>query len=695
MKHELRILILSVALGVLVSGCGRSDEPAVEKSEDVAETKTLEDFQLVPREIFFGNPSRIQGRVSPDGTKMSFLAPVDGVLNLWVGPLGDFDAAKPITQDTGSGIDSHQWALNSRNVLYIQDTGGDEDFHIYSVDLQTNETIDLTPFEKTTGQFIGSSYRHPDEYLLGINNRDQRWHDVWRVNVVTGDRELVEQNDRFGGFVADLDLNVRLALAPTPDGGQMVFKRSADGDWAEFVKIEKDDSLTSTPIAFTGDNTNFLMLDSAGRDKSALLKVNIDTDERTVVAESDAGDISDVVLDPQTNEPLAYAVNHQRTEWLGLNDTVAKDLARLRDSLAGEISVLGQTRDNRKWVVISDAPQDPLTYFAYDRTSGAVEKLFASRPELSGKPLNEMHAVTIRSRDGLDLVSYLTLPPHADADNDGRPDSPVPMVLDVHGGPWGRNSYGYSSWAQWLSNRGFAVLQVNFRGSTGFGKDFINAGDKEWAADMHNDLIDAVDWAIAEGIAPADKIAIAGGSYGGYATLVGLTFTPEKFACGVDIVGPSNLVTLLQSIPPYWESFIETFAQRVGDHRTEEGQLFLRSRSPLYKADEIVRPLLIGQGANDPRVKQQESDQIVTAMQANDLPVTYVLFPDEGHGFGRPENRESFYAIMEVFLDGCLGGRSQAIGDALAGSSTQVPAGAEHISGLSEALESFEPVIKN
>ena len=695
MKYELRILILSVTLTMLVSGCGRSDEPAVEKREDVAETKTLEDFELVPRNVFFGNPSRIQGRVSPDGTKMSFLAPVDGVLNLWVGPLGDFDAAKPVTQDTGSGIDSHQWALNSRNVLYIQDTGGDEDFHIYSVDLQTNETIDLTPFEKTTGQFIGSSYRHPDEYLLGINNRDQRWHDVWRVNVVTGDRELVEQNDRFGGFVADLDLNVRLALAPTPDGGQMVFKRSASGDWTEFVKIDKDDSLTSTPIAFTGDNTHFLMLDSSGRDKSALLKVNIDTDERTVVAESDAGDISGTILDPQTNEPLAYAVNHKRTEWFGLNDDVAKDLARLRESLAGEISVLGQTRDNRKWTVISDAPQDPLTYFAYDRTSGAVEKLFTSRPELSGKPLNEMHAVTIRSRDGLDLVSYLTLPPHTDADNDGRPDSPVAMVLDVHGGPWGRNGYGYSSWAQWLSNRGFAVLQVNFRGSTGFGKDFINAGDKQWAADMHNDLIDAVDWAIAEGIAPADKIAIAGGSYGGYATLVGLTFTPEKFACGVDIVGPSNLVTLLQSIPPYWESFIETFAQRVGDHRTEDGQLFLRSRSPLYKADEIVRPLLIGQGANDPRVKQQESDQIVAAMEANELPVTYVLFPDEGHGFARPENRESFYAIMEVFLDGCLGGRSQAVGDALAGSSTQVPAGAEHIPGLSEALESFEPVIKN
>jgi dipeptidyl aminopeptidase/acylaminoacyl peptidase len=626
---------------------------------------------------------------------MSFLAPVDGVMNLWVGSLGDFDSARPLTQDTGSGIDSHQWALNSQNVLYIRDTGGDEDFHIYSVDLETGETIDLTPFEKTTGQFVGSSYRHPDEYLLGINNRDQRWHDVWRVNVRTGDRELVEQHDRFLGFVADLDLNIRLAMEPTRDGGTLVYKRQPGEDWAEFLKIEKDDALNSTPVAFTADGTEFLMLDSAGRDKTALLLVDIETDERTVVAESDIGDISSAIVDPETNEPLAYAVNHKKTQWFGLTDELQKDLAHLHNSLTGEVGVLAQSQDNGIWTVISDAPQAPLTYFAYDRNSGEINKLFTSRPELDDKPLNEMHPVSIQSRDGLELVSYLTLPPHVDPDGNGRPDTAVPMVLDVHGGPWGRNEYGYSSWAQWLSNRGFAVLQVNFRGSTGFGKAFVNAGDKQWAADMHNDLLDAVDWAVSEGITTADKVAISGGSYGGYATLVGMTFTPETFACGVDIVGPSNLVTLLQSIPPYWESFIETFAQRVGDHRTEEGQMFLRSRSPIHKADQIVRPLLIGQGANDPRVKQPESDQIVSAMQENELPVTYVLFPDEGHGFDRPENRESFYAIMEVFLDDCLGGRSQTLDGALAGSSTQVPVGAEHVTGLAEALEGFEPDIKD
>jgi len=695
MTHFFRSLVLSAALLLTLSGCGSSDEPAGRVADDAAPSKALGDFDLVPRSVFFGNPARTQGRISPDGTKMSFLAPVDGVLNVWVGPLGDFDAARPITQDTGSGIDSHQWALNGKNVLYIRDTGGDEDFHIYSVDLDTGKTIDLTPFEKTTGVFVGASYRHPDEYLLGINNRDPRWHDIWRVNVTTGERQLVEQHDRFAGFVADLNLDVRLAMEPTRDGGLTVYRRGDDGEWQSFFKIAKDDSLTSSPIAFTDNDREFLMIDSSGRDKAALLLVDVDSDERTVVAENDAGDISGTILDPKTNRPLAYAVNHQRTEWFGLDDTVAKDLAYLHKSLPGEISVLGQTRDNGLWIVASDAPKDPLAYYAYDRASGSVGELFTSRPDLTGAPLNEMHPVSIRSRDGLELVSYLTLPPHVDADGDGRPIAPLPMVLDVHGGPWGRNQYGYSSWAQWLSNRGFAVLQVNFRGSTGFGKDFVNAGDKEWAANMHNDLIDAVDWAIAQGIAEPDKVAIAGGSYGGYATLVGLTFTPEKFACGVDIVGPSNLVTLLQSIPPYWESFIETFAQRVGDHRTEEGQKFLRSRSPLYKADQIVRPLLIGQGANDPRVKQSESDQIVKAMQENDLAVTYVLYPDEGHGFGRPENRESFYAIMEAFLNRCLGGRAQAIGDALAGSSTNVPAGAQHVPGLAEALEGFEPTVRN
>jgi dipeptidyl aminopeptidase/acylaminoacyl peptidase len=687
-------LLLSVLSILLINGCSNRDDAAVEAVTEPDQPRLLSDFELVSRATYFGNPERTQGRISPDGSKMSFMAPLDGVLNVWVGPLGDFAGAEPVTNDKMRGVGQHQWALNGRNVLYLRDQGGDEDFHIYSVDLETGETIDLTPFEKTTGIFVGGSYRYADEYLIGMNNRDARWHDVWRVNVRTGDRQLVEQHDRFSGFVADLDLNLRLAFEPTSDGGQMVYKRLQSGEWDEFFKIEKEDALTTNVLAFTEDGNQFLMLDSSGRDKSALLRVDFETDDRTIIAENPSADISEVIVNPETNEPLAYSVNHLRKDWYGLTENIEEDLDLLRGTLTGDISVLAQTRDDRLWTVVSDGAKNPLTYFAFDRSSGDVKKMFTARPDLDGKPLNEMHPVSITSRDGLELVSYLTLPPHADADGDGRPENPVPMVLDVHGGPWARNEYGYTSWSQWLSNRGYAVLNVNYRGSTGFGKGFLNAGDKQWAADMHNDLIDAVDWAISENIAPADKIAIAGGSYGGYATLVGLTFTPETFACGVDIVGPSNLVTLLESIPPYWASFLETFAQRVGDPRTEEGQKFLRSRSPLFLSDQIVRPLLIGQGANDPRVKQPESDQIVAAMQGNELPVTYVLYPDEGHGFARPENRESFYAIMEAFLAECLGGRSEEFGDALVGSSVQVPVGAEHITGLGEALEGFEPVIK-
>ena len=688
-----RALLFAVTM-LFITGCSNDDNAAIKEAKVSDQPHLLSDFELVPRATFFGNPERTQGRISPDGSKMSFMAPLDGVLNVWVGPLGDFANAKPVTNDKLRGVSQHQWALNGRSVLYLRDQGGDEDFHIHSVDLETGKTIDLTPFEKTTGVFVGGSYRYPDEYLIGMNNRDARWHDVWRVNIRTGERQLVEQHDRFSGFLADLELNLRLAFEPTPDGGQMVYKRLPSGEWDEFFKIEKEDALTTNVLAFNEDGTQFLMLDSAGRDKSALLLVDFETDDRTIIAENPTADISEVIVDPETNEPLAYSVNHLRTDWYGLTENVEKDLALLAETLTGDISVLAQTRDNQLWTVVSDSAKNPLTYFAFDRSSEDVTKMFTARPKLDGKPLNEMHPVSITSRDGLELVSYLTLPPHADADGDGRPDKPVPMVLDVHGGPWARNGYGYTSWSQWLSNRGYAVLNVNYRGSTGFGKGVLNAGDKQWAADMHNDLIDAVNWAISENVAPADKIAIAGGSYGGYATLVGLTFTPETFACGVDIVGPSNLVTLLESIPPYWASFLETFAQRVGDPRTEEGRKFLRSRSPLFLSDRIVRPLLIGQGANDPRVKQPESDQIVAAMQGNETPVTYVLYPDEGHGFARPENRESFYAIMEAFLATCLGGRSQDFGDALNGSSIQVPVGAEHITGLREALDGFEPVIK-
>lgn len=655
---------------------------------------TLDDVELVQRDVYFGNPERAQGRISPDGSMMSFMAPLDGVINVWVAPLGDFSAAKAITNDTARGISGHNWAVSGDRVLYTRDVGGDEDFHIFSVDPATGEAIDLTPYDGIRGTFIASSQRQPNNYLIGINNRDPSWHDVYRVDVLTGERELIEENNEFSGFVADLDLELRLAIKPAEDGGQIVHKRGEDGDWVEFFKISNEDALTSGPVGFLADGKHFLMIDSAGRDKGALVRVNIETDERDIIAEGKLADISSILTDPKTNEPLAYAVNYKKSTWTALSDSVADDIDKLQSTLSGSISIVSQTNDNNLWAVASNSASKPLTYYAFDREDGAIDELFTARPDLEETPLVEMHPVSITSRDGLELVSYLTLPKHTDTDGDGRPSEPVPMVLNVHGGPWARDSYGYNAWHQWLANRGFAVLSVNYRGSTGFGKAFVNAGDREWAAAMHDDLLDAVDWAVESGVTTRDKVAIAGGSYGGYATLVGLTFTPDVFACGVDIVGPSSLVTLINSIPPYWKPAMAMFKQRVGDVTTEEGRQFLRSRSPLQKVDQISKPLLIGQGANDPRVKQPEADQIVAAMEQNELPVTYVLYPDEGHGFARPENRESFYAIMETFLSDCLGGRAQSMDGAFEGSSTQVPAGAEHVTGLEAALEGFEATIK-
>jgi dipeptidyl aminopeptidase/acylaminoacyl peptidase len=327
-----------------------------------------------------------------------------------------------------------------------------------------------------------------------------------------------------------------------------------------------------------------------------------------------------------------------------------------------------------------------VRYYHYDRQQKNARFLFTNRQALEVLPLARMHPVSIKSRDNQDLVSYYTLPVESDRDEDGHPDLPLPMVLLVHGGPWARDSWGYNPFHQLLANRGYAVLSVNFRGSTGLGKDFINAANLEWGGKMHDDLIDAVNWAIDQGIADSQRVAILGGSYGGYATLVGLTFTPEVFACGVDIVGPSNLLTLINTIPPYWQPQIELWATRVGDHRTPEGQALLNERSPLSYIDQIRRPLLIGQGANDPRVKQSESDQIVHAMQEKGIPVTYVLYPDEGHGFARPENNLSFFAVAEAFLAQCLGGRQEPVGEDFKGASITVPSGKEHIPSLAEAL---------
>ncbi len=683
-----RLLAATAAFATLAfPGAALADHHKDTSTTGASMTKTAEAAPLIPRDALFGNPTRAQGMLSPDGKWLSWLAPKDGVLNIWIAPRNDQSAAKAVTSATDRPIRSHFWSPDSKSVGYIQDKGGDENFLLYKIDVATGEETTLTPFENTRVEIVGASETIKDKLLIGVNNRDPQFHDVHMLDINTGELELVYQNDGYAGFMADDTLTLRMAYRQNEAGGTDYFEVTDDVVAAEpFETTAMEDSLTTSPAGYNTDGSVLYWIDSRGRNTAALYAQDTATGEKTLIAQDDKADIGGTIRDTKTGEVEAYSVNYLKTEWTAIDPGIKASLDWLRERLDGEYGISSRTDDDTTWIVSNDPLTAPTRTFIYDRTAQTLTPFYVTRPELEGAPLQPMHPVEIASRDGLTLPSYLTLPPGSDSDGDGRPDAAVPMVLLVHGGPWARDGYGFSSGVQWLANRGYAVLQVNFRGSTGFGKDFLNAANLQWGLKMHDDLIDATDWAISEGITSADKVAIMGGSYGGYATLAGLAFTPEKFACGVDIVGPSNLETLLSTIPPYWAPLVKTFHERMGNPNTEEGLAMLKAASPLYKADQIEKPLLILQGANDPRVKQAESDQIVSAMKSAGIPVTYVLYPDEGHGFAKPVNNIAYTAITENFLSTCLGGRSEPIGDAVANSTAQILDGQEFVAGLQEAL---------
>jgi len=641
---------------------------------------------VIPRSALFGNPEKAQARVSPDGKYISFIAPRDGVLNVWLAERGKLDAAKPITNDQKRGIRQHYWAYDNRHVIYAQDADGDENWHLYAVDIVSGTEKDITPYKGARADLVDMSWKKPGVAAVALNDRNPEYQDLWEVDVATGQRTLIEQNnDEMAGYFTDLDLKPKLAQKNTAEGSE-IFRRVGN-KWVSLFKIAQEDSLTTAPLAIEADGKTAIVQSSIGRDKAAVVRVDIESGKTTVLGSSELADVDQVWFDPKTVSPQAFTFNYIKPGITVLNPSVKKDVDLLTRNLGDGFTVTNRTLDDSIWTVVTDDPRAPATAYLYERKTGKITKLFEQRPALAKAPLVPMNSLELKARDGLTLVSYLSLPPGSDANNDGIPDKPVPLVLNVHGGPWGRDTYGFDNEHQWLANRGYAVLSVNFRASTGFGKGFVNAGNKEWGAKMHDDLLDALEWAIAKKVTTADKIAIYGGSYGGYATLAGLTLTPDVFACGVDIVGPSNLETLLASIPPYWKSFYEELASRVGDPRTEDGKKLLAERSPLTHVSAIKKPLLIAQGANDPRVKQAEADQIVKAMKEKNLPVTYVLYPEEGHGFGRPTNRTSFYAIAEGFLSQCLGGRYEPIGNDFKGANLKVLEGAANVPGLADALK--------
>ncbi|MCA9237168.1 MAG: S9 family peptidase [Planctomycetales bacterium] len=649
-----------------------------------------QETKLIPRSVLFGNPQRASARVSPNGKWLSYLAPVDGILNVFVAPIDDLDAAKQVTDDKTRDIRGYSWAYTGEHILYSQDKAGDENWHVYATNVATGETKDLTPLDGVNARIEGASEKFPTEILVGLNDRIPQLHDIYKVNILTGERELLQENPGVAGFVTDDDFRVRFAVTFTPDAEQLMLAPAVGPDgkegWDEFLKVGPVDAMTTGPAGFDKSGDVLYFQDSRDRNTGALYAWNLKTDEKTLLAENDKADVGEIIAHPTKHTIQAVGFTYSRREWQILDEEIRADLEYLEGVEDGELIVTSRTLADDKWTVAYILDDGPLKFYLYDRTAKKAHFLFNSRDDMEGYDWVKMHAPVITSRDGLPMVSYLSLPPGSDPDGDGVPNEAVPMVLDVHGGPWARDDWGYNPYHQWLANRGYAVLSVNYRGSTGFGKDFVNAANGEWAGKMHDDLIDAVNWAVDQGIAQRDKVCIMGGSYGGYATLVGVTFTPDVFACGVDIVGPSSLVTLLQNIPPYWAPIMPLMKLRMGDVATPEGQALLLERSPLTLVDKIQRPLLIGQGANDPRVTQLEADQIVEAMQAKKIPVTYVLYPDEGHGFALEENRMSFNAVTEAFLAKNLGGRFEPVGDAFKASSIYVPAGADEVPGVAEAL---------
>lgn len=709
MTRVLAVLSCSFIIGAMAS-CAtpspQADDPPAQQVEQPDEEQPDPDETVVgdpeqepvPRQALFDDPEFSQVRISADGEYISYLAPYEGVRNVWIAPTDAPEKAEPLTSDDDRGIHAYFWTYTDEHIVYGQDEDGDENFTLYAVDIETGDETRLTPESDVLARVMQLSPDYPDELLVQVNDREPEHFDVKRINIRDGESERVVENPGFAGFFADEDLEVRLAVRETPDGGQqwLLPDDDAEGDddlpegWSVYEEIPMEDAMTTGFSGFDRSGEIAYARDSRDTDTAALVRFEFDGDEREVLVEDERADVIDVMRHPREGNVQAAAVEYEKKEWTVVDDAIAEDLELLEDVEDGYLEVVNRTLDDDLWIVHYGLDDRPGRYYLYDREEGDTEFLFTDLQRLEDVKLNSMKPVVIEARDGLEMVSYLTVPHFVPTDDDGFPEVEVPMVLNVHGGPWARDRWGYNSQHQWLADRGYAVLSVNFRGSTGFGKDFLNAGNKEWGAAMHDDLIDAVEWAVDRGVTADDTVAIMGGSYGGYATLAGLAFTPDRFACGVNIVGVSNLITLLESMPPYWEPVRAMFTTRVGDPDTEEGKKLLKERSPLFAADQIKRPLLIAHGAHDPRVKQAESDQMVEALKDSDVPVTYALYPDEGHGFARSTNRISFYAIAEGFLSQCLGGRYEPIGDDFDGASVQILEGLEAVPGLAEAVERMQ-----
>lgn len=619
---------------------------------------------LVDREIFFGNPEYAGAQISPDGNFISFIKPYKGTMNIWVKGIKEpFDAARPVTADTSRPIRNYFWSLDSRFILYVQDKGGDENFNVYAVSPteKPSEGSDvpsarnLTDASGIRALIYALPETDPDAIYVGLNIRDKAWHDLYKIKISTGERTLIRENrDRYQSMIFDNKDRLRLAVRSAQNGDTEILRISDDGTATKIYSCDAFE--TCSPIRFhKGNKGVYIQTNKGDSDLIELALMDVETGAVTKVEKDPLGkvDLGAVSFSEISKEIVAttYVDDKPRVYFKD------KDFERIYNTIKNrlgdrEINFQSSTRDESKWIVSTTSDTDPGTVWLFDRKSGNLQTLYQIREKLDRSVLSPMKVIRYKSSDGLEIPAYLTIPKGSDGKN-------LPLVVFPHGGPWARDYWGYSTYAQFLANRGYAVLQPNFRGSTGYGKKFLNAGNNEWGQKMQDDITWGVRYLVEQGIADPKRVGIMGGSYGGYATLAGVTFTPDLYSAAVAIVAPSNLKTLLESIPPYWEAVRVVFYKRMGNPNTPEGLEQMRRQSPLSYADRIKTPLMVVQGANDPRVNKRESDQIVAALASRNYPVEYLVAPDEGHGFARPVNNMAMIAAAERFLAKHLGGRFQ------------------------------------
>jgi dipeptidyl aminopeptidase/acylaminoacyl peptidase len=638
------VLCFQVVVAFLFAGCG---------------PRVVQLPPLIPRDYLFGNPVRTNPQISPDGKYLAYLAPdKNNVLQLWVRSLGAQDD-RQLTSERTHSIWHYTWTYSPNKLIFAQDNQGDENWQIHIVDIDTGTTKNLTPYKGVQSRLVAIDPAHPEEMLIAMNLRNRRFHDVYRVNLRSGETLLINRNGGFQfAWLADSQMGVRTAANPVA----VIVRDSPRQPWKTARRWQEGSS--GGLIGQSRDNrTIYLRASPPDGDTEGLLALDVESGNETVLAQDSKYDMEDVFVEPLTRRIQAVAFQKEKLEWQILDPSIAEDFATLAKVRAGQFTVvhpphsspllpsrsLGR-RDlsDRIWIVSYESEDGPTYHYTYERNSKSATLLFADRPKLEGFKLAPMRPVSFQSRDGLTIHGYLTLPV-------GIPAKNLPVVVLVHGGPWARDRWGYSGAVQWLANRGYGVLQVNYRGSTGYGRKFVVASYKEWGGKMHDDVVDGAQWLMREGIADPKRTAIMGASFGGYETLVGLTRTPEVFAAGVSRVGISSLLSHAQTRPPYWSPLRGVFARRMGDPVKDEEML--KSRSPLYFADRVQAPLLIAHGANDVRVVVAESQQMVDALRSANKPVEYFVYEDEGHGINRAENRHHFYSKAEEFLAKYLGGR--------------------------------------